>query len=559
MKKNFKIFLSLIFILTFTLTNIFAITVTDWKNNLTVTDGGGANISEEITYDPDGKINGVYRTINVKAEDINITKVSVDGTDYTLKEDAKKGDEGVYTLKTNDDQVEIKVFKPTKAPFTLTLRYEMNGVIEKGKDFGHLWYSFFNDNDGKVNNMEGTITFPGRDTSSYEVYRGVALKSGDTFTIRGENIKSNGKLELDILFDVNEFENYSKEIDVTKSEYIEEIQLNEIKKEQNANRAKDILAFFSGIFSLLAISSLYFYRKIKNKFSQGREASGELTMLSPALAVGFIRGNYSYMSMLLATLLDFERKGIVKISEEKYLTKKGKERTNIIFTKTGKVPELKNENYLYNWLFEDKDTFETRTINEFRTKDAETFYQKGSLWTDQIRNELKDMGLIPVTKSHTVLGALSLIAVPLLLVLSLVSIMNGVKMGYVILPSLAVLTVVGIKSFSLNTPYGREQFNKWNELLTAFGKKDFNMEGFEDKKDDVMLYRIALGNDFKQNLEFARRIDLDTNTYFPFYWTSSNGRSVMQSTINRTFTGSSSGVTTSSTSSPSGGGGTGSF
>lgn len=558
MKKNFKIFLSLIFILTFTVTNIFAITVTDWKNNLTVNNVGGANISEEITYDPDSKINGVYRTINVKAEDINITKVSVDGTDYTLKEDAKKGDEGVYTLKNKDDQVEIKVFNPTKAPFTLTLQYEMKGVIEKGRDFGHLWYSFFNDNDGKVKNMEGTITFPGRDTSSYEVYRGNALKSGDTFTIRGENIKSKDKLELDILFDVNEFENYSKEIDVTKSEYTDEIKLNEIKKEQKANRSKDILAFFSAMFSLLAIVSLYFYRKIKNKLGEGREASGELTMLSPALAVGLVRGNYSYMSMLLATLLDFERKNIVKISEEKYLTRKGKERTNIIFTKTGKTPELKNENYLYNWLFEDKDTFETRTINEFRTKDAETFYQKGSLWTEQIRNELKDMGLVPATNSHTVLGVISLVAVPVLLVLSLISIMNGVTLGYAILPSLAVLTVVGIKSFSLNTPYGKEQFNKWNELLTAVGKKDFQMEGFEDKKDDVMLYRIAMGNDYKQNLEFARRIDLDTNTYFPFYWTATNGRSVMQTTINRTFTGSSTGVTTS-TSSPSGGGGTGSF
>lgn len=558
MKKNFKIFLSLIFILTFAVTNIFAITVTDWKNNLTVNNDGSANISEEITYDPDGKINGVYRTINVKADDIDITKVMVDGTDYTLKEDAKKGDEGIYTLKNKDDQVEIKVFRPTKAPFTLTLKYEMKGVIEKGRDFGHLWYSFFNDNDGKVKNMEGTITFPGKDTSSYEVYRGNALKSGDTFTIRGENIKSNDKLELDILFDVNEFENYSKEIDLTKLEYTDEIKRNEIKKEQNANRAKDILAFFSAMFSLLAISSLYFYRKIKNKLGKGREASGELTLLSPALAVGLVRGNYSYMSMLLATLLDFERKGIVKISEEKYLTRKGKERTNIIFTKTGKTPELKNENYLYNWLFEDKDSFETRTINEFRTKDAETFYQKGSLWTEAIRNELKDMGLVPATNSHTVLGVISLVAVPVLLVLSLISIMNGVTLGYAILPSLAVLTVVGIKSFSLNTPYGKEQFNKWNELLTAFSKKDFQMEGFEDKKDDVMLYRIAMGNDFKQNLEFARRIDLDTNTYFPYYWTATNGRSVMQTTINRTFTGSSTGNTTSG-SSPSGGGGTGSF
>lgn len=558
MKKNFKIFLSLIFILTFTVGNVFAITVTDWKNNLTVNNDGSANISEEITYDPDGKINGVYRTINVKAEDIDLTKVSVDGTDYTLKEDAKKGDEGVYTIKNKDAQVEIKVFRPTKAPFTLTIQYEMKGVIEKGKDFGHLWYSFFNDNDGKVKNMEGTIIFPGRDTSSYEVYRGDALKSGDTFTIRGKNIKSKDKLELDILFDVNEFENYSKKIDLTKLEYTDEIKWQEIKKEQKANRAKDILAFFSAMFSLLSIVSLYFYRKIKNKFSKGREASGELTMLTPALAVGFIEGNYSYMSMLLATLLDFERKGIVKISEEKYHTQKGKERTNILFTKTGKTPELKNENYLYNWLFEDKDTFETKAINEFRTKDAETFYQKGSLWTEAIRNELKDMELIPATKSHTALGALSLIAVPLLLVLALISIMNGVTLGYAILPSLPVLTVVGIKSFSLNTPYGREQFNKWNELLTAFGKKDFQMTGFEDKKDDVMLYRIALGNDYKQNLEFARRIDLDTNTYFPYYWIATNGRSVMQSTINRTFTGSSTGVT-SSTSSPSGGGGTGSF
>ncbi len=572
MKKLIRfIYVSLLAIFIF-MSPAYCLSLENWDSKISLDRSGTLHVIESIDYDPKGYLNGVFRTLNANPkEEFDLISISVDGKEISLADKPKKGDKDVFSLSKDDKQIKIKVFKPGKNTFQVKYDYKIKNTINTGKDFDFLKYRVYDKTKDKLKNFSCEIHLEGLD-KKVETLSNFDFKSENDLSFSTREADKNKALEFSLIFPKSSFTTYKNHYDLEKQDYIksykEELEKN-IKKDEER---KIILTYgIQGLLALLLLLFLFRYKKIKKKAQASSKKLGHLMPLSPCLASFLTQGSAYANPALFASLLDLERRGFIKIYEEDYITAKShKKKKNYIFKKIKDDGISKNEKKLFEILFENSDVFESKNINSERAQSPDSFYSKMTTWIKSVNEELTDLGLKPEGSSHYIYAVLSIFV-------AIAAITNtGFSISiasYKALPSSIFLFVLALylayNFLSINTPLGYEQLDYWSNIAKALkqtAKSESEIDLIKSHKEEMLLYRIALGMDYDSNLKFAEAQAINTSSFLPLYWiVTSKRNSLMQESISRSFTGSDSisgaGFSPSSSSggSATGGGSTGGF
>ena len=151
---------------------------------------GALNITEERTFAFDDEVNGVFWTVPImQNEQGRPSWVDVASIEASLVEDgsarelartgeAEPGDDGVFTVAEEDDNLRIQLFAPheadTQATFRLT--YALTGAVMAWADTAELYWQFVGpDWDEPARNVSLTVRFAAASGAPAEV--------GETFRL----------------------------------------------------------------------------------------------------------------------------------------------------------------------------------------------------------------------------------------------------------------------------------------------------------------------------------------------------------------------------------------
>ena len=220
-KKTFTIIL--LFLLLFSTLSAVAAdddrsyTIDQASIDLTVESNGLLHVDERYDYSFDGKFNGVYRDIPLKAgESIDNIEISVDGA-YAAYEETD--DNGYKHLKIYlySDEAHTRGIKDCDV--SIYISYDMKNVVTLFNDVGGLQYKLWGDEwDVGVENLYATVTLPGDKNNEYflnpQEYNLTSDMKGDTITAETTSIPKGEFYELLVLMPLSDFHDatYAKHV-----------------------------------------------------------------------------------------------------------------------------------------------------------------------------------------------------------------------------------------------------------------------------------------------------------------------------------------------------------
>lgn len=126
---------------------------------------GSLETTEKITYQFTGDVNGVFQVIKLAPGVLpeNIV-VSQNDKAFKLKQNAAKGDRGVFKFETiPDEKTTVWIYSPSSSgdEKTFTVSYKLPHAAVKGVDTSELYWKFIgNDWELNINNLTITVEFP---------------------------------------------------------------------------------------------------------------------------------------------------------------------------------------------------------------------------------------------------------------------------------------------------------------------------------------------------------------------------------------------------------------
>lgn len=123
-----------------------------------IDESGRIHVQEVYTYSFDGEYNGTTRTIKSDVSNFNAFLLPDNDHRAFLEGDTKK----IKPLQTELDKRTYKSFtKSNNETKTILYTYEINGSVEKYRDIGKLYYSFFDkENESDIRDLTITILLP---------------------------------------------------------------------------------------------------------------------------------------------------------------------------------------------------------------------------------------------------------------------------------------------------------------------------------------------------------------------------------------------------------------
>jgi uncharacterized membrane protein len=516
--------------------------------NIIVNKDGSANFEEHLTYNFDGKFNGVTRDI-----DFSLTKGLKDKKIYVLENDDLKelklnadnslddtGDPGTYNYVEEDNLGRLKIFEVSKnQEKTFVIKYKLLDVVKKYTDIAEFnrkvvdteWQT-------RLDNIKIKITLPsGATKEDLKVFAHGPL-IGKSSIVDNNNVEftvptvSPGTfVETLVLFPVKlvpgasniKDENAIPRIMANEAsladkanierEYAQwEIQNNIKKQAQRDLKLKQMRSIGTplAIFFILIWFPIiiYIYKKydkeLKTNFEGKyyRELPGEYTPAEMSILMSFGRVN---TRDVMATLMDLSRKRQLIISQSK-ISKKGffnsKEIDKYVITLNQKAPSIilkKHESFLIKWFIGkigNGDSVALDEIKEYVKKksDALKFKADYDKWTALACEEASKNNFFDETKKKGILvGILSGFAY--ILVGCAVAFLM-----YTLIAALAIIQGVILVIFSAfikrRTAYGNEQFVMWNAFKNFL--KDFSrLDKAEIPSiilwEHYLVYAVSLG------------------------------------------------------------------
>ena len=221
--------------------------------DLTVNSDGMLQVNESYTYSFDGKFNGVYRDILLKAgENIENITVQIDGA-YGNYEVVDEGDYKriiVYLWADEDHTQKIE-----DQEVTVTYSYNLTNVVTIFNDIGSLQYKLWGENwDCRVEKVTANIHLPGNSSYSYflnpEYYNLSDSLDGDTIHIETSRIPKGNFYELQVIMPLSDFENatYAKHENANGKEEI-------LKQQEDYKNSVNFWGSLYDIFSVLCVIS----------------------------------------------------------------------------------------------------------------------------------------------------------------------------------------------------------------------------------------------------------------------------------------------------------------
>lgn len=118
--------------------------IPDWVVDAYLLESGDLQIVEDITFEFNDNLNGVFREIVLNktsgVSDIQVQElIGSAPREYAQVEDAKKGDSDVFIIKDETDKTIIQIFSPSEdEEKTFKISYLVDNVAVKYNDIGRL-------------------------------------------------------------------------------------------------------------------------------------------------------------------------------------------------------------------------------------------------------------------------------------------------------------------------------------------------------------------------------------------------------------------------------------
>ena len=261
-KKTFTIIL--LFLLLFS--TFSAVTAGDDRSytidrafvDLTVESNGLLHVDERYDYSFDGKFNGVYRDIPLKAgESIDNIEVNVDGAyaDYIVSDD--------------NGYKHLKIYLYSDAAHTRGIRdcivsvhisYDMKNVVTLFNDVGGLQFKLWGEEwDVGVGTLHATVNLPGDQNNEYflnpQEYNYTSDLTGSTITAETTSIPKGEFYELLVLMPLSDFDDatYAKHVNQNGKEMIKKNLEDSINSRNFWNTSYLVLALLSVLSPIGAI------------------------------------------------------------------------------------------------------------------------------------------------------------------------------------------------------------------------------------------------------------------------------------------------------------------
>lgn len=446
--------------------------------DITINDDGSTVISEEIVYDIEGSVNGVYRDIPLTANQ-SVENISVETPGYYNKLEINRYSDSVQmkvwlykdaakTQKTNDAKVAVK--------YKYTLRKGVK-IYNDVVDFQYMTW----DEDWKTNvdYLESQIHIPGS-KDNVEYYNNPddnvvssEWTSNDTLTTKVDNIPAHKRFEQRILMPKSYLKKstYAQVIDLDAKDLIKQDQEDYHKKIGYDYDAQNI---YLAIICLVFATPIAVYARYGREPKISYDAKYEYDIPTDATpvqvnsivksAVGSPDNN-----AIIATILD--------LIDRKYFRIVSYEYNNTIIARTQRdVSDLKEyEITLINFLSQYAVDGNISIDSIGRPYNRRDFQDFRNVWMQQAKNEVPDSMIKQYfdDKGNKLLKILSVLIIlfPILTILS-VSFIN--IPGSVLLMAFLMIPVSIIEAGILHylpktlvgrwTPEGKEFHDKWKNF-----------------------------------------------------------------------------------------------
>lgn len=561
MKKRMLLILILLLILFTSLPSMAEnnLNIRRWIVESRILKNGDLEIVEDLTFYFNSKFNGIYRHLVTDytdgIENLEVYEIE-EGKEipYRLVNSAENGDNGVYLVTTEKNNLTVKVYSPAKSKTQKTFRFKYNvkNVAVKHIDTGELYYKFIGDeNTTPIEYFSATIELPDRDRENTKIFAHGPL-NGEIYFIEDNLIKMEVSdvspksfVEARILFPERFIGESQKNGNRTLNEILEEekafIEKIERKNEaRNKNRIlferMSLILTFAGILYLsFAVRKLKRNPEIVNKFDIYPEE------ISPAEIRAFMYSNIVDGRSLMVSILDLARKGYLTIEEIEPKKKKYKDfRFNKIDKPLGDL--LSHEIFLLSWLFNtigDGQSVTTIEIDEYRKKYSSKFSKDFNQWMSEVKSNLKNRGYYD---SKPLMAIISIIISIALLITGIITLVYQSPKGLIPILCYIFFFVYGICLLMRKSDKGYVQIKLWKKIKKDFmNQKDVLANYDFIPKDKTLIYALALGLSMESLEKFRKFIPASYNdvhwSYF-YFMTNKYGGSRFEDRLNSSFYGS---------------------
>lgn len=595
MKRLLKIFLCIVPVM-LTVT-VFAgeATLESIDISAIILDNGDMQVTENLSFDISGSLNGLYRDILLSSKDkygasgMTVTEVQVNGKKYTYAPlEVSLGTDGKYNLNSISDGKQVKIFTPSSNEVkNVKIAYVLHDVVLKYADVAELHWDFIGKGwNSEISNVNIKITAPGVSNELRGWGHGplngiVEVKNGDTVVLSATNVSDNTEVTARMIMDTSLFSNVQK---AYRTNALADILKEEEKYAQEANIRRSLskvgVYLLAADVILLVVCPIIWYSKKKKEFEvsdfDGKYYRELPEDYGPAVMTEVL-GTKSYAKIMPATIMNLARKKHIKISEIK--DNKGKTKDyEIELLDKEKLEEdetlMDNEKYFAaNMLFDKETKF---TLKEFEKRFSKSSEQnvavlKNATWQKKIEQDAKLRDLIK-SKTTPFKGGLLIFLLPIFVIV--ITIIFGALLDYEDIFSFGMLIFfiyVMIESFVLiaisaklrYTKKGIVQKYKWHafsNFLNDFSKmQDYPVQSLV-LWEHYLVYAVALGKakmviEQLQVMYPTELAETNTNLYTDYTVMSFCRDTSTFSTFDRTFNKATASAFTPSSSGSGGGGG----
>lgn len=450
--------------------------------HLTVENNGLLHVDERYDYSFDGKFNGVYRDIPLKAgESIDNVQIYVDGA-YAAYEETD--DAGYKHLKIYLYSDEAHTHGIRDCDVSVYISYDMKNVVTLFNDVGGLQYKLWGDEwDVGVGSVNVQVDLPGDKGNEYflnpQEFNLTSKLDKDTITAKTTEIPKGDFYELLVLMPLSDFSDatYAKHVDRDGREMI----LKNLNDSVNGRNFWNTTYLVLGLLSLLSpivavLTYLKYGREPKVMYEGIYER--ELPTDDPPEVVNAIYATGDIgtpdMDGFEASILNLIDKKVLSIET---VVDENTETNDLFINFNGNTDGLKsNEKQVYNILhrFSSNDRLNLSSLNSRLSTEsnAEWFMDQYHDWQNSVNNSLEsriseefnDTG----TTIASVLGVGGLVFGVILAVLGfwtelksgIYPIAGGI---FLIIFSILIMKLDDDK-FGQWTPEGRVRYLKWKNF-----------------------------------------------------------------------------------------------
>ena len=449
---------------------------------LTVGSDGLLHVDEMYEYNFDGKFNGVYRDIPLKAgESIDNIEVYAEGAYAVLKE----SDEGGYKhlkIYLYSDAAHTKGISDCKV--NVYISYDMKNVVTLFNDVGGLQYKLWGDEwDVGVGNIYFTVNLPGDSGNEYflnpQEFNTTSELKGNTITAESSYIPKGDFYELLVLMPLSDFHDatYAKHVDQNGRDMIMKNLEDSINGRNFWNATYIILGLLSLLSPVVAVFTYFkFGREPKVDYDGIYER--ELPTDDPPEVVNAIYANGDIgtpnMDGFEAAILNLIDKKVLKLTKQ---FDENTETNDLYIEFSGNTQNLKsNEKQVYDILhnFAYGETLNLSSLNTSLSSEANAkwFMEQYADWCANVEDELEPRVSEEFNDTGTtIIAGLSVGGLVIGVIMTILGIWTELKSGTYAIAGGVFLIIFSIAIMRLSddifgqwTSKGRVRYLKWKNF-----------------------------------------------------------------------------------------------